>query len=425
VRVLDAKTASVIKERAEGLYSKGRLEDALAAFRSIEAHGTEDPRILLRTGDIARRLGDTALAVESYKLASEAFAALGFTIKAIAVCKMIAQVDPGAEGIDERLAELSARGGGEVPAAARAAADKPKGDEAATVAKASDDAVTPDAAVTPEELPRVPLFSDFTEAEFLGVVRKVRAVRLEEGEFLFAEGDPGDSIYFVAEGALDVVGRGRDGAEHPYATLADGDVFGEFGFFHNTRRSAGVRAREASEVLELTRADLDEIVSTHERVSEILFEFYKERVVDTLMALSAIFSPMSAEDRREALARAEVERFNAGDTIVAEGERGEKMYLVKSGHVTVSVGGGDTGGSRVIAELEPGDLFGEIAVALARPRVATVTARTGVEVIGFSRAVIKEILGRYGSVKELLERVVKERVGDVIKARGELGGRHL
>lgn len=427
-----AKAVSAVKERAEGLMAKGRLEEALAAYRSIEAHGTEDPRILLRAGDIARKLGDTAGAVDSYTRASEAFAALGFTIKAIAVCKMIMQYAPASEGIHERLAEFHCRGAGgsgttEAPGEP-AAPDEAEGttDEAAEDTGAPGAEAGPgqdDGAVTPDELPRTPLFSDFTEAEFLDVARRVRAIRLAPGEQLFNEGDPGDSIYFVAEGALDVVGRSRDGKDVPYATLTDGDVFGEFGFFHNTRRTAGVRAAEASELVELTRADLDDIIAAHERVSEILFEFYKERVVDTLMALSAIFTPMSPADRAEALRRSTVERFAGGETIVSEGERGDKMYLIKSDRVVVTVKarGGDD--ERVVAELEPGDLFGEIALALARPRVATVSAETGVELICFSQPVIKDILGRYGSVKELLRRVVRERAGDVIKARAEMPGR--
>jgi ATP-binding cassette subfamily B protein len=140
------------------------------------------------------------------------------------------------------------------------------------------------------------------------------------------------------------------------------------------------------------------------------------------MALSMIFSPMTPEDRREVLTRASVERFAAGETIVTQGEHGDKMYLIKSGHVTVSVRATEAAEETEITGLEPGDFFGEIALALGRPRVATVGAVTGVELIAFSRPVIKEILDRYGEVRGLLERVVKERVIDVIKVRGAKPG---
>ena len=64
-------------------------------------------------------------------------------------------------------------------------------------------------------------------------------------------------------------------------------------------------------------------------------------------------------------------RFNAGDTIIAEGESGDTAYLIVSGSVEVSVGDGDK--QRILATLNAGDVFGEMC--LIEPGLRSATGR--------------------------------------------------
>jgi len=424
---IDRKTASVVKQRAESLFTKGRYAEALKAYESIREHAEADPRILLRMGDIARKLDDTPAAVRDYRAAVESFARLGFLIKAIAVCKLIIHIDPSQEEIHARLASLHARAGGPGRPAADERPAAPAQESAApvTAGPRAGDERPGDSGAAPSEpppparepgVPRTPLFSDFTEQEFLDVVRCVRSRVLGEGEYLFREGDDGDSIFFVSDGAVEVVGRGSEGVEVTLAALGEQSVFGEFGFFANSKRTADVRASSDTRVIELRKRDLERIIETHKRVEQVLFEFYKERVVDRLMALCEVFRPMSRDDRSEILRRVERSAYRAGSHVVREGEAGETMYLVKEGSLDVTTV--DRAGESVrVTGLEAGDFFGEVALATSRPRVATVTAMTDVELVVFSRPLIREILERYPAVKDLLCGVIKERVVGVTRVR--------
>jgi CRP/FNR family transcriptional regulator, cyclic AMP receptor protein len=68
-------------------------------------------------------------------------------------------------------------------------------------------------------------------------------------------------------------------------------------------------------------------------------------------------------------------RFDAGATIVAEGEPGRSMYVVHSGELAVSKRG-DAGHIIRMSRLEAGDFFGEMTLIEMQNRSATVVAES-------------------------------------------------
>lgn len=68
-------------------------------------------------------------------------------------------------------------------------------------------------------------------------------------------------------------------------------------------------------------------------------------------------------------------RFDAGATVVAEGEPGRSMFIVKSGRLAVSKRA-DSGSVIPISVLEPGDFFGEMTLIEMQNRSATVVAES-------------------------------------------------
>ena len=66
-------------------------------------------------------------------------------------------------------------------------------------------------------------------------------------------------------------------------------------------------------------------------------------------------------------------RFGAGATVVAEGEPGRSMFIVKSGRLAVSKRAG-SGSVIPLSSLEPGDFFGEMTLIEMQNRSATVVA---------------------------------------------------
>jgi signal transduction histidine kinase len=67
------------------------------------------------------------------------------------------------------------------------------------------------------------------------------------------------------------------------------------------------------------------------------------------------------------------QKFSAGQAIFKEGDKGDGIYMVRSGQVEISVKLADTV-DRVFAKLGPGEILGEMAVLELKPRSATATA---------------------------------------------------
>lgn len=121
-------------------------------------------------------------------------------------------------------------------------------------------------------LTRWRLFADMSAADAEVIVSACEDRVLAAGEELFHEGDPGDSLYIVQSGRVDVSKQIRRGVDRVLAALGPGDVIGEMSFIDGSRRSAGARTGEPTEFHELGRAAFGRI--TRER-PDIAAAFYR------------------------------------------------------------------------------------------------------------------------------------------------------
>lgn len=62
-------------------------------------------------------------------------------------------------------------------------------------------------------------------------------IRFEQGETIFKEGDEGDCMYVIVEGQVQIV-RQSGGKRVVFATLGEGEFFGEMAVLHRTARTA-------------------------------------------------------------------------------------------------------------------------------------------------------------------------------------------
>lgn len=104
------------------------------------------------------------------------------------------------------------------------------------------------------------------------------------------------------------------------------------------------------------------------------------------LASVPLFSECSAREIRAVARDGKVMRKRAGSTIVAEGAGGIAFFLILTG--TVDISRGDT----TVAQLMPGDFFGELALLSDNPRNATAMAASDVELFTFTEWAFKSML---------------------------------
>lgn len=100
---------------------------------------------------------------------------------------------------------------------------------------------------------------------------------------------------------------------------------------------------------------------------------------ERLINKSVLLEGFSKFQIRRLILMSHIIEAKAGEHIIHEGDTGDKMYLVVDGQMSVSK---QVNGQRtVIASLEPGDAFGEIALVSSQPRTADVFAITNAKLL--------------------------------------------
>jgi ATP-binding cassette subfamily B protein len=123
-------------------------------------------------------------------------------------------------------------------------------------------AEAPGRAPSPEamRLQAVPFFASLDGVLLAALATQLTTERYAEGDVVFVEGTPGDALYVVARGQVEVLTTGPTGAERRLAVLRDGDYFGEMALLRDAPRSATVRARAPSTLLALDRVQFTRLL---------------------------------------------------------------------------------------------------------------------------------------------------------------------
>ncbi len=108
-----------------------------------------------------------------------------------------------------------------------------------------------------------------------------------------------------------------------------------------------------------------------------------------------------------------------GDVIFAEGEPGDRLYVVIDGKVKLGHASGD-GRESLLAVLGPGEMFGELSLFDPGARTATATALTEATVAGLGRPALRPWLTGRPEVAETLLTALAQRLRRTNDAMADL-----
>ena len=104
-----------------------------------------------------------------------------------------------------------------------------------------------------------------------------------------------------------------------------------------------------------------------------------------------LFAPIPSERLGEVAERMELTVVKPRTTIIRERDRGDALFVIYSGEVSV-LKEDETGHEREIARLREGDVFGEIALLEDVPRTASAVSVTEVELLVLDRATFERLV---------------------------------
>ena len=158
-----------------------------------------------------------------------------------------------------------------------------------------------------------------------------------------------------------------------------------------------------------------EVVATPEEPVGIHVVEASPQQIERERDASRFFSAFPREALEDLLTSTCVRSFGEGDTIVREGDAGLSLFLIEAGSVSVQTQ--DPSGQQVLlAQLGPGEFFGEVAVLTGRPRTATIVAREAVTLIEISREDLDRIATDFPGVRTVLEEFYKQRAQATVEA---------
>ena len=123
------------------------------------------------------------------------------------------------------------------------------------------------------------IFADLDTTELNIISEHMHVSRFEPGDIVFSENDPGDKMYFIVDGTLDVL-KTYDGVqEKKIAVQAPGGSIGEMAVVGGFSRTATVKACTDATLLTLSRRHLNRICEAHPTIG-----------VKILMAIARLLS---------------------------------------------------------------------------------------------------------------------------------------
>ena len=149
----------------------------------------------------------------------------------------------------------------------------------------------------------ITIFADLDTKELNIISEHMHVSRIEAGDIVFKEGDPGDKMYFIVDGTLDVL-KAVDGlAEKKIAVQAPGGSIGEMAVIGGFSRTATVKACSDATLLTLSRRSLNHICETRPQIGvKILMAIARllsNHLRDTSQELLEFISPFGSNASRK------------------------------------------------------------------------------------------------------------------------------
>ena len=125
-------------------------------------------------------------------------------------------------------------------------------------------------------------------------------------------------------------------------------------------------------------------------------------------AFTQLFPQYSNEDCEFLIENSQIKNFSSGTVICREGEYGDTAFAIMEGTIEISINA-EGHENLILALLDEGNIFGEMAVLSGQPRNASVTAKDDLTVLEIPSSTLKRLMKNSPGFKESIETMYTER----------------
>lgn len=219
------------------------------------------------------------------------------------------------------------------------------------------------------------------------IIEKADISQLKKKKFLFKQGERDDYSYYLLEGVIDLLANNQ-----LHNTITGGTDRARYAMAQLQPRQFSAQGKTECFLLKINRNDLDKVMVMSEKkhdgmtngssdvgVSELeVSDIESEDDIDwmTRMLQSELFARIPMANMHHVFAILEPVEFSKNDVVVKQGDPGDHYYIIAEGRCTVSRKPKEGSDDIKLAELVPGDSFGEEALIMDTTRNATITMDT-------------------------------------------------
>ena len=233
--------------------------------------------------------------------------------------------------------------------------------------------------VQPQDLARFSPLDALSPDNLKEISQKARYAKLPAGQYLFRNGERTSRQLFLVKGTLEL--HGKEGVEE---TVEGGSQASHKAIESISPTARAARAQSEVVVLAVDR-DLLDLMLTWDQTGSYRVEELSEQGSDqgeddsdwmTRLLQTECFRRIPPANIQAIFMRMEPVSLKAGDVVIRQGDAGDYFYIIRDGRCLVTRTTKTKPDGVKLAELGPGDSFGEEALISNKERNATITLLT-------------------------------------------------
>uniref|UniRef100_A0AAA9SK35 cGMP-dependent protein kinase n=8 Tax=Pecora TaxID=35500 RepID=A0AAA9SK35_BOVIN len=213
----------------------------------------------------------------------------------------------------------------------------------------------------------------------------------QQGSYIIKQGEPGNHIFVLAEGRLEV-----SQGEKLLSSIPMWTTFGELAILYNCTRTASVKAITNVKTWALDREVFQNIMR---RTAQARDEQYRN-----FLRSVSLLKNLPEDKLTKIIDCLEVEYYDKGDYIIREGEEGSTFFILAKGKVKVTQSTEGHDQPQLIKTLQKGEYFGEKALISEDVRSANIIAEENdVACLVIDRETFNQTVGTFEELQKYLE----------------------